>query len=88
MCIGILNENHLKEIINGPAWNQRANWRNIGINLGIDLGTLDAIQKSKHCAVDDCFIEVIVTWLRSSKPTKGNLDKALLFASANGMSHK
>ena len=49
------------------TWNYRARWRFIGIELGIDEGTLDAINKDNR-KVEDCLREMITLWLRGSKP--------------------
>ena len=49
------------------TWNYRARWRFIGIELGIDEGTLDAIDKDNR-RVEDCLREMITLWLRGCKP--------------------
>ena len=49
------------------TWNYRARWRFIGIELGIDEGTLDAISKDNR-KVEDCLQEMITLWLRGRKP--------------------
>ena len=48
-------------------WDYRAKWRFIGITLGIDTGTLDAIETDNRKA-DGCLLEVITTWLKSDDP--------------------
>ena len=62
----LLNTENLKEILD-QTWNYRARWRFIGIELGIDVGTLDAIDKDNR-KVEDCLQEMITLWLRSSQP--------------------
>lgn len=74
----ILSIQDLNRMITGPAWNYRSKWKYIGRALDIDEGTLNAIEGSKRHVVDDCFTEVIATWLRSATPRQTNLDKALL----------
>ena len=48
-------------------WEYRAKWRFIGITLGIDTGTLDAIETDNR-RVEGCLIEMITTWLKSVNP--------------------
>ena len=45
-------------------WNK---WYNTGIAL-FDAGTLDAIQLYRHERYDDCFGDVLLTWLRRENP--------------------
>ena len=47
------------------------------MKLGVSEGTLDAIERSNHHIVDDCFVKMIVTWLRSCDATQDKLDEAL-----------
>ena len=50
-------------------WDYRARWKFIGIQLRIDTGTLDAIEKDCK-TVDDCLLRMIKGWLRNSpRPT-------------------
>ena len=50
-------------------WDYRARWKFIGIQLDIDTGTLDAIEKDCK-TVDDCLLRMIKDWLRNSpRPT-------------------
>ena len=46
-------------------WDYRARWKFIGIQLHIDTGTLDAIEKDCKM-VDDCLLRMIKGWLRNS----------------------
>jgi hypothetical protein len=68
-----------KEVIH-LMWNCRSRWRFIGIELGIDVNKLDAIEK-KHRKVEDCLTELITTWLRRNnpKPTRNAITKVLEF---------
>ena len=60
-------------------WEARSKWYNIGLELGLTVGTLDAIKKSNHCDVDDCFRATLIEWMRNSKlkPTLSSLADAL-----------
>ena len=57
----------------------RAKWCDIGLELKIDPGSLDAIEKENPRDVQGCLREVLKKWLRRShpKPTQGALMKAL-----------
>ena len=60
------------------TWNYRARWRLIGIELGIDIGTLDAIA-TKYNNPEDHLVELIGQWLRGSnpRPTRSTMTMAL-----------
>ena len=77
MCTGLLSIENSKDVIH-LAWGYRAKWRYIGMELGIDAGTLDAIE-ANHRTVEDCLTSVINEWLRGSKlrPTMGAIKAAL-----------
>ena len=49
------------------AWDHRARWWFIGVELGIEQGDLDAIS-ADHMNVDERLTEVIKIWLRKIKP--------------------
>ena len=58
-------------------WDYRAGWKSIGIELRVDTGTLDTIEKDYRSA-NDCLREMIIYWLRNSpKPTKETIRVAL-----------
>ena len=57
-------------------WDYRAKWRVIGITLGIDAGTLDAIETDNR-KVESCLLEMIITWLKSDNPTRSAMKAAL-----------
>ena len=67
----------MKEIID-LAWNYRARWRFIGIQLGIDLDTLVTIEGDNKKA-EACLSELISLWLRGTnpRPTRSSMMKAL-----------
>ena len=60
------------------AWDARAKWHNIGLELDIDPGTLDAI-KTNNEDVEDRFRAMLITWLKmvQPKPTLAALAEAL-----------
>ena len=64
----LLSTENLKEILD-LTWKYRARWRFIGVELGIDEGTLDAIHKDNR-KVEDCLREMITLWLRGCKPKR------------------
>ena len=72
-----LSPNNAKEVLN-LMWDYRSRWRFIGIELGIDVSTLDAIDRDFRKA-DDCLTELITKWLRCTnpKPTRNAIAKAL-----------
>lgn len=67
------------------AWDYRARWRFIGIELGIDVGTLDALDVNNRKA-EDCLTGLISQWLRNRKPqpTRTAMTKALESQSVTG----
>ena len=76
----------MKEVLD-EMWDYRARWKFIGIQLKINNGTLDAIEKDCK-TVDDCLLSVIKNWLRNSpRPTRETIKVALqskLVSSAAG----
>jgi hypothetical protein len=53
--------------IQRAAWEVRAKWYNIGLELKIGAGTLDAIERDGH-SVDDQFRIMLSTWLGRDQP--------------------
>ena len=47
------------------AWGYRARWRFIGIELGVDDGTLDAIGENNPNNVGKCLVSLITSWLNN-----------------------
>ena len=72
-----LTSNNVKEVLN-LTWTYRSRWRFVGIELGIDVNTLDAIERD-HRKAEDCLTELITIWLRRTnpKPTKSAITRAL-----------
>ena len=60
-------------------WDGRAKWYNLGLELGLTAGTLDAIQQINGNNVDSCFRSMLKEWLRKSElvPTWSSLARAL-----------
>ena len=60
-------------------WEARSKWYNIGLKLGVPVGTLDSISKAANQNPDDCFTAMIKDWLRNGKPkpTWATVAKAL-----------
>ena len=45
----------------------KAKWYNIGLGLGLSVGTLDGI-KADHSNISDCLREALKTWLKAHFP--------------------
>ena len=60
-------------------WDGRAKWYNLGLELGLKAGTLDAIQLTNANNVDNCFRSMLKEWLRKTElvPTWSSLARAL-----------
>ena len=52
----LLSINNIKEVVLDEMWDYRARWKSIGIELCVDTGTLDAIEKDCR-KVNDCLQE-------------------------------
>ena len=68
------------------AWDYRARWLFIGMELGIDQGDLDAISVD-HMNVGERLTEVIKIWLRKikPKPTRSAIKAALQSEHVSGI---
>ena len=64
--------------VNDSLWDYRANWKFIGLELGIKASDLDAIEKDSRKA-EDALYEVEKMWLRSvnPKPTRTALNAVI-----------
>ena len=78
MFAEILTEaDHLSQL-QKLIWPARSKYSNLGLEMGIKPDTIDAIEKSNHYKVDECFKAVLQEALRSEVPlTKHNLVNAL-----------
>ena len=83
-CIELLKIDNIREVLDS-FWNFRARWKMIGIELGIDLGTLDSIRTNNR-EVEDCVTEMIIAWLRGNnpRPTRSAMAAVLLSECVNG----
>ena len=61
-----LGEESLRDITS-CLWPARFKWRHIGDSLKIDPSTLEVIGYENR-RVDDCFVAVLLKWLRRGKP--------------------
>ena len=60
------------------CWEARNKWFNIGLTLSLTKDDLDAIKRTHRDNVEQCFIEMLDLWLKtSSSPTLAKLIQAL-----------
>ena len=61
------------------VWEARAKWYNLGLELGIPVGRLNAIGQNNRLITDACFRDTLLIWLRSYKlhPSWNSLARAL-----------
>ena len=76
-AVALLTPENVREVLD-LTFPHRANWRQIGIQLHISVGTIDAIEANRR-KVEDCLTDIILHWLRNTKPkpTRDALNKAL-----------
>ena len=72
-----LTPDNIKEMLD-LTWDYRSKWKFIGIELGIDTGTLDTIDMDNRKA-EQCLMELITLWLRgiNSRPNQRVMIDAL-----------
>ena len=63
---GILRIDNLRDV-QDAVWPARSKYYNIGIELGVPDGDLDAFEKSNSYRVDGCFMDVLKHLLRRSE---------------------
>ena len=68
--------------VQGELWDAKCEWYNLGLELGLDKSTLDAIKIDCH-EVKDCFREVLSKWLDLVTPSWKVLVKALRASTVN-----
>ena len=75
-------DRNMKEVFR-LTFPHRAKWRLIGVQLGIDVGKLDAIEANRRM-VEDCLTDMISHWLQQTvpKPTRGALNAALQYCTS------
>ena len=54
-------------VILKTLWSARSKWFHVGIELGMDIGDLDAIKTDNIKNVDQCFTDMIIKWLRQKE---------------------
>ena len=82
--IDLLNINNLTEVYEEMK-SYRARWKFIGIQFGIDIMTLQEIDKA-NWKVEICLHQLIIHWLKSDslRPTRSAMKAALKFVSEPG----
>ena len=78
--LDLLTLDNLSEVLKvNEVWERRSMWYNIGLNLHIKSGTLDAIRHNCHHQCEDCLREVLKEWLKQvePRPTWDALQEAL-----------
>ena len=76
LCTGVLTTEDLK-YVRSLIWDSRTKWKDIGIELGMQLSNLDVIQKRERDDPDNCFTEMLLEWLRCGDATLTALSSAL-----------
>ena len=73
----LLTLDNIREVLD-LTFPHRAKWRLIGVQLGIDVGTLDAIEANRKM-VENCLTDLISHWLQNTvpQPTRGALTAIL-----------
>ena len=51
--------------VQNETWEARTRWYNLGLQLGVPVDTLDAIQYNHPTNCDQCFTDMIKEWLRA-----------------------
>ena len=64
--------------VQNAVWEGRAKWYDIGLQLGLTAGDLDAIKQNNHHVVEDCFTATLKKWLRTcERPSWSSLARCL-----------
>ena len=64
---GDLTPDNLADVLEA-VWEARVKWFNIGLKLGISVGTLNTIKKNNSHDPDDCLTAMLEYWLNNGKP--------------------
>ena len=67
MHVDCLDIDNLGDVLES-VWEARVKWFNIGLKLGILVGTLNAIKKNNNQDPDDCLTAMLEYWLNNGKP--------------------
>jgi hypothetical protein len=65
--IGDLSINDLRDVLRA-VWEARVKWFNIGLELGVSPGTLNAIKKNNSQDPDNCLTAMLEYWLNNGEP--------------------
>ena len=49
-------------------WDARSDWQDIGIELGLKVTDLEAIEETNRGNVDKCFSKMLTQWLKRANP--------------------
>ena len=49
-------------------WDARSGWKDIGIELGLKITHLDAIEENNHGNAEKCFTKMLTVWLKRVNP--------------------
>ena len=71
---GLLTKADLADV-QRALWDGRAKWYNLGLELGLKAGTLDAIQQTNGNNVENCFRSLLKEWLRKSELVPTGLEQ-------------
>ena len=64
----ILKIGDMREVVEF-FWDFRSQWKFIGLELGIDMGTLDSIERTQRMVVEDSYLEMLKHWLKRATLT-------------------
>ena len=62
-----LTSNDLAKVLKA-LWEARSKWYNLGLELGISPGSLDAIKRDNIHISGDCFSAMLREWLMRDEP--------------------
>lgn len=73
----LLSTDNMREVVD-TLWDYRAKWKLIGVALGVNIGTLEAID-ADYRRVEDTLPQLVAVWLRGTdpRPTRTALTMAL-----------
>ena len=81
----LLSTSNIKEVLN-EMWSYRDKWKFIGVQLGINIDTLDVID-ADNSDMENCLLDLIIRWLNgggidSMPTTRSTMTAALRFVGA------
>ena len=63
-----LSIHNMRDVLN-LVYDARSKWLEIGVQLGIIFGTLEAIREDHPKDCDKCLTELLNTWLKGTNPS-------------------